>query len=138
MADRVRKVNYCYISVPSRAGRGATILGELNDAGVDLIAFSGFPGKKGKSQLDIVASDISSVRRVAKRNGWRMSKTKKGFHIQGKDVVGAVNRHIAKLADQKINVTAADAVAAGKGRYGMILWVRPKDYARAARALKAK
>lgn len=138
MADRVRKVNYCYITVPSRAGHGATILGELKAAGVDLIAFSGFPGKKGKAQLDLIADNITPVRRVAKMHGWRISKTKKGFHIQGKDVMGAVNRHIAKLADMKINVTAADAVAAGKGRYGMILWVRPKDYARAARALKAK
>ena len=138
MADRVRKVNYCYITVPSRAGRGANILGELKDAGVDLIAFSGFPAKKGKAQLDLVADSITPVKRVAKMNGWHVSKGKKGFHIQGKDVVGAVNRHVEKLAAMKINVTAADAVAAGKGRYGMILWVRPKDYARAARALKAK
>ena len=33
---------------------------------------------------------------------------------------------------------AADAVAAGRGRYGMILWVKDKDYARAARALGAR
>jgi len=38
----------------------------------------------------------------------------------------------------RINVTAADAVSGGKGRYGMIIWVKPKDYARAARALGAK
>jgi hypothetical protein len=35
-------------------------------------------------------------------------------------------------------VVAADAVTAGKGRWGMILWVSPKNYARAARTLKAK
>ncbi len=35
-------------------------------------------------------------------------------------------------------VTAVDAAAAGKGRYGMILWVKPKNYARAARALGAR
>jgi hypothetical protein len=29
-------------------------------------------------------------------------------------------------------------VAAGQGRYGMILWVKPRDYARAARALGAR
>jgi hypothetical protein len=28
--------------------------------------------------------------------------------------------------------------AGGKGRYGMLLWVRPKDYARAAAALGAR
>jgi hypothetical protein len=29
-------------------------------------------------------------------------------------------------------------VAAGKDRYGMILWVKPKDYAKASRALGAR
>ena len=61
-----------------------------------------------------------------------------GWLVQGDDKVGAVHRHIKKLADKRINVTAADAVAAGKGRYGMLLWVKPKDYARAARTLNAK
>jgi hypothetical protein len=78
---------------------------------------------------------MAALRRVARRNGWRLSKVKKGFLIQGDDRVGAVHRHLQKLADAGINVTAADAVAAGKGRYGMLLWVKPRDYARAARAL---
>jgi predicted amino acid-binding ACT domain protein len=78
------------------------------------------------------------VRRVARKQGWRLSKNKKGFLVQGSDQVGACHRQLQKLADKKINVTAVDAVTAGKGRWGMILWVKPKDYARAARALRAK
>ncbi len=138
MADRVRKVTYCYVTVTGRAGHGAKILGALSDAGVDLLGFSGFPAKGGKAQLDLMAQDMAAVRRVARRNGWRLSTTKKAFIVQGHDRVGAVHRHLQKLADQKINVIAADGVAAGQGRYGMILWVKPKDYARAARALNAK
>jgi hypothetical protein len=88
--------------------------------------------------MDFVTANLAGLRRVAKKNGWRLSATKKGFLIQGTDEVGAVHRHMQKMADRRINVTAVDAVAAGKGRYGMILWVRPKDYARAARALGAK
>ena len=136
--DRVKKVNYCYVTVPSRAGNGAKILAELKNAGVNLVAFTGFPTKKGKAQIDLVAEDMAAVRRLAKTHGWRLSKTKKGFHIQGADTIGAVNRHMRRLADRKINVTAADAVSAGKGRYGMILWVKPKDFNRAARTLRAK
>ena len=138
MADRVRKVKYCYVTVPSRAGQGSRVLDELCEAGVNLIAFSGFPGKKGHSQLDLVTEHMPIVRKLAKKNGWRLSKIKKGFHVQGSDVSGAVARHVNKLAKAKINVVAADAVSAGKGRYGMILWVRPKDYVRAARALRAR
>lgn len=137
MAHRVRKVNYCYITVPSRAGQGANILGELKEAGVNLLAFSGFPTKKGKAQLDLIGTDMGPIKRVAKKNGWRLSKTKRGFLAQGNDEIGAAYRHMQKLAEQKINVTAANAVATGGGRYGMIFWVKPKDYSRAAKALRA-
>lgn len=50
----------------------------------------------------------------------------------------ASNGGFWSLAAQKINITATDAVSAGKGRYAMLLWVKPKDYARAATALGSK
>jgi hypothetical protein len=134
----VRKVHYCYVTVPNRPGQGANVLGVLKDAKVNLTAYAGFPTSGGKAQLDLVATSITPIRRIASRNGWRLSKPKKGFLIQGADRPGAVHRHVQRLAQQRINVTAADAVAAGKGRYGMLLWVKNKDYGRAARALKAK
>lgn len=138
MADRVRKVNYCYVTVPNRAGRGAEVLGTLREAGVELLAYTGFPIKAGKAQLDLVTTSLAPIRKLAKQEGWRVSKAKKGFLIQGKDELGSVHRHIQKLADQRISVTAADAITAGKGRYGMVLWVKKKDFTRAARTLKAK
>jgi hypothetical protein len=137
MADSVRKVQYAYVMVPNRPGQGARMLLELKNAGVDLVAYSGFPGKKG-SQIDLVTPDLTGLKRVARQNGWKLSKTKKGFLVQGADRIGAVHRHLAKLAQKKINVVAGNAVAAGKGRYGMVLWVKPKDYAKAARALGAR
>ncbi len=138
MSDRVRRVSYCYPTVPNRPGQGARVLGELKAAGIDLLAYSGFPAKRGKSQLDLVVADFAGLRRVAKKNGWRLSALKRGFLIQGSDRVGAVHRHLDRLAKARINVTAVDAVSAGGGRYGMILWVKPKDYGRAARALGAR
>jgi hypothetical protein len=137
MADSVRKVQYAYVMVPNRAGQAARMLQELKNDGVDLVAFSGFPGRKG-AQVDLVTRDMTGLKRVARRSGWKLSKTKKGFLVQGDDRIGAVHRHLAKLAEKKINVVAADAVGAGKDRYGMILWVRPKDYAKAARTLSAR
>jgi hypothetical protein len=137
MPDRVNKVNYCYLKVPNRAGQGANILGELRKSDVGLVAFTAFP-IKGGAQVDLVPENMANLRRMAKKNGWRLSKAKKGFLIQGSDRTGAAWTHVRKLAEKKINVVAADAVAAGKGRYGMILWVKPKDYARAARLLRAR
>ena len=114
------------------------ILSDIKDAGISLLAFSGFPVKGGKAQIDLVAKKMSGIRGIAKRNKLRLSKIKKAFLVQGTDEVGAVHKIVQKLADQKINVTAVDAVAAGKGRYGMIMWVKPKDYTRASRILNAK
>jgi len=126
---------------PVRFEFGARSCGAVGFHGGLLIsahAFSGFPIGAGKAQLDLVAEDMAAVRRVARKQGWRLSKTKKAFLVQGDDRMGACHRQLQKLADQKINVTAADAVAAGKGRWAMILWVKPKDYARAARLLRAR
>jgi hypothetical protein len=138
MADSVRKVRYSYVMVPNRPGKGASVLARLREAGVNLVAYSGFPASGGKAQIDLVTDDIAGLRRVAKTSGWRLSALKKGFLVQGDDRIGTVHRHLAKLAAAKVSVVAADAVAAGKGRYGMILWVRAKDYGRAARALGAR
>jgi hypothetical protein len=138
MADRVRRVNYAYVKVPNRPGQGARITDQLRQAGVNLLAYTAFPTRAGRAQVDLIAEDLGAIRRMARRNGWRLSDAKKGFLVQGEDKVGAVHHHLKKLADQKINITAADAVSAGKGRYAMLLWVKPKDYARAATALGAR
>ena len=133
-----RRVNYCYVTVPNRAGQGAQVLSELKKAKVNLLAYSGFPTKRGEAQLDLVAEGLGAIRRIAQKNGWRLSKAKKAFLIQGEDRVGALHRHIHRLASARINITAADAVCAGGRRYGMLLWVKGADYGRAARTLKAR
>jgi len=138
MAYTARKMNYCYVTVNHRAGASADILGKIKKAGINLLALSGFPTGGGKAQIDLVADRMGGIQKLARQNGWKLSKAKKGFLIQGADEVGAIEKHVRKLAMANINVTAADAVAAGKGRYGMILWVKRKDYNRAAKALGAR
>jgi hypothetical protein len=138
MADQVRKVSYAYVKVPDRAGRGTKVLEPVRKAGINLLAFSGFPTGGGKAQLDFVVDRLAPLRAVAKASGWSLSAPKRGFHIQGADKAGAVARQYQKLAKAGIGVIAADAVSAGRGRYGMILWVKPKDYGRAAKALGAR
>ena len=61
-----------------------------------------------------------------------------GSEIADAPPPGAIAGIVAKLADAGVNITALDAVAAGAGRYGAILWVKPKDVAKAAKALGAK
>ena len=137
MADTVRRVEYHYVTVSDSPGEGNRILSMLEQSGVDLLAFLGFPAGSGQSQLDLVPDDPVSLRAAAERAGITLSEARRAFLIQGDDRVGAVADTTAKLAAANIGITAAAATGAGSGRYGLILWVAPSDYDRAADALEA-
>lgn len=137
MADTVRGVEYYYATVPDAPGEGQRILSALKDDGVNLLAFLGFPLGGGRSQIDLVPEDSEALREAARRAGVTLSEAKRAFLIQGDDRVGVVADTIGKLAEANVNVTAAAATGAGAGRYGMILWVSPADYEKAADALTA-
>jgi hypothetical protein len=66
-----------------------------------------------------------------------MTGPRRAFLISGQDRVGAVAGTYRILSEARINVTALDAVCAGGGRYGAILWVAPRDFAKAAKLLGA-
>ena len=121
---------------PQKPGVGAALLGELRQAGVNLLAFSGFPSGRG-AQIDFVPEDPKVFREVARRAKWKLVGPKRAFLVAGDDRPGVVAELMERLAGAKINVTAIDAVCAGAGRYGAILWVAPRDVNRAARALGA-
>jgi hypothetical protein len=137
MADTVLRVEYFYVTVPDKPGAGDRILSARKDSGVNLLAYLGFPVAGGQSQIDLVPEDAASLRQALERAGVTLSETKQAFLIQGDDRVGAVADTTKKLADANINVIAAAAAVAGSGRYGMVLWVAPADYDKAADVLGA-
>ncbi len=137
MPTTIRKVSYAYVTVVSKPGEAARILEALRDANVNLLAFSGFPQGRNRAQIDLVTEDIDALKAAARRHRWQLSRTKRAFLAQGTDEVGAAVPPLARLAQAKINVIAADAVAAGEGRFGMLFWVEPRDYNRAAKLLEA-
>ncbi len=133
MGETIRLVDYYYAETPDKPGEASRILNQLKEAGVNLLAFSGFP--KGKrAQLDFIPEDPKTFKDAAKKARLKLTGPKKGFLIQGDDRVGALADILQKLADAKINVTATDAACAGAGRYGVILWVKSRDVKRAAKA----
>jgi hypothetical protein len=137
MAAKIRKLGYYSMQVSNRPGAGAKLLESLRAEGVNLLAFTGFP-ERGGAQVDFVPENEAAFRRAAKRAGLKLSSRKTVFLVQGDDRPGALAGATAKLAAARINVTALDAVTAGRGRFGAILWVKPKHVARAARALGAR
>jgi hypothetical protein len=136
MADTIRLVDYFYVQVANKTGEGAKVLKTLKEAGVNLVAFSGFPAGR-RAQLDFIPADTAAFKGVARANKWKVVGPKRGFLIQGEDRVGAVAEIVGKLTDAKINVTAIDAICSAGG-YGGLCWVAPRDVKKAARVLGAQ
>ena len=135
MTDVIRKVDYFKAQVPDRAGEGARILSALLGEGINLLVFTGFPRAR-KTQLDFIPENGPAFRKAAKKAGLAVTK-KTAFLVQGQDRPGAIAGIVSRLADAGVNIIALDAVAAGEDRYGAILWVKPAEVRRAAKALGA-
>lgn len=131
----VKKIVYFVTKLPNRVGAAAHVLNALR--GVNLLAFTGFPATGG-AQVDFIPQNAASFKAAAKRAKIKLRPKTGGFLIQGKDRPGAIARVMSRLAAAKINVTAIDALSAGGGRFGAILWVKPKDARHAARVLGAR
>lgn len=135
MADRIRKIDYYYTTIPNRPGEGARVLGQLHDEGVNLRAFHAFP-EGGQSQIDFVPSEPAVLRNAAEKLGLELSGPKTVFLVEGDDRPGAGAALLGRLAEAKVNVTALDAVVVGD-RYGSLLWVKEDAVDDAAKALGA-
>jgi len=135
MADIMRRIEYYYAVVPNRTGAGAKVFNALKAGSVNLIALNGFPTSTRRAQLDLVPSDRDAFLAAAQKAGIKLVGPKVAFLIQGEDRVGAVADILSKLGQARINVIAMQAIAAGAGRYGAILWVKPRSVGKAAQAL---
>jgi hypothetical protein len=134
MNETIQLTDYFYLHAAQRPGEAAHLLGTLRDAGVNLVALSGFPAGR-RAQVDLVPEDAAALRAAARKARWKLTGPKKAFLIMGADRVGAMADVAEKLAAAKINIVSTQAIAAGSGLYGAILWVAPGDVKRAARAL---
>ena len=137
MADRITRVDYYSAIVSNRPGEGARILGAIEQAGVNLVAFSGFPEGR-KAQMDFIATDGPALVKAAKAAGADISKRKTAFLVQGEDHLGAAAAIARKLADAGISIVSMQTICAGENRFGGLLWVKPEDVRRAAKVLEAQ
>src|SRR5688572_18379432 len=123
--DRIRKADYFSMQVSNKAGEAARFLGALRDAGVNLLAFTGFPSGK-RAQVDFVPENAAKFRTAARKIGMKVGTPKTVFIAQGDDRVGAIAEICERIAATGVNMTAMDAIASGDGRYAAIFWVEAR------------
>jgi hypothetical protein len=138
MATEVIQVDYCYTILDDEPSAAAAAVSTLAGLGIELVGFSEFPLGPGKMQVDLIAPDSESLSRRARDMGLNLSRRKTGFLIRGEDPPGeAVADILERLASVHIRVTSLQAVSAGAGRFGALLWVKPADVEEAATVLGA-
>ena len=136
MKFTIKKAEYYKVMVSNKPGAAAKVFIALMEARVNLIGFSGFP-RGSRAQLNFIPRDAAAFKKALRKVGVSPGRGKFAFLIQGPDRPGAAWDVVAKLSQAKINVVAAHAAAAGGGRYGAILWVKPRDVGKTAKVLGA-
>jgi len=135
MAFQIRKVDYFYTTSANRPGEAYKLLSQLASLGVNLLAFTGVPVGPMRTQLTIFPEDSHQLQAAAHKAGLHLDGPQRALLAQGDDELGALARVHEKLYDESINVYASSGVADGRGSYGYVLYVRPEEFDRAAKAL---
>ena len=132
MADVIRTAQYFKVEIGDKPGTLAGVLAPLREAGVNLLAVHAFPRSR-RTQVDVVPEDPTAFKTIAKMYKLKVQGPKMCLLVDGDDRPGAMADLTDRLGSAKINMTAVTGLAAGRGRYGAILWVKPGDVKKAAK-----
>jgi hypothetical protein len=136
MAYRIRRVEYFHTTVVDQPGEAYKVLSALAGLGVNLLAFTAVPVGPDSTQLTLFPEDTGKMRSEAQKAGMALDGPHHALLVQGDDELGALAVVHEKIYRANVNVFASTAVADGYGKYGHLIYVRPEDYDRAARALE--
>ena len=134
MADMIRTAQYFKVQIADKPGTLAGMLAPLREAGVNLLAVHAFPRNR-RTQVDVVPEDPTAFKNIAKAHKLKIQGPKMCLLLDGDDRPGALADLTDRLGSARINMTAVTGLCAGQGRFGAILWVKPRDVKKAAKVL---
>ena len=137
MPDTVQKVDHYSCEIPNKVGEGARVLSALREAGVNFTAVWAYPVTARKARIEMAPQERAVLTKAAKKAGLELSPRRTAFLVSGEDHAGVLSEPLSKLAAAGINVFAAQAVCAGQGRFGAVIFVGPDDVKKAGKVLGA-
>ncbi len=135
MAFTIRQVEYFNATVRDQPGEGYRLLAQLAELGLNLVAFTAVPVGPTHTQLTLFPEDSPMMLSAAQRAGLHLDGPYSAFLVQGDDELGALVEIHEKLYQAKVNVYASSGVTTGRGTFGYLIYVRPEDCNRGAKAL---
>ncbi len=136
MAFQIRKVDYFYCSVVDQPGEAYKLLSQLEKSGISLLAFTAIPVGPDRTQLTLFPENATKLTTEAMRTNFILDGPHRALLVQGDDELGALVEIHQVLFEAKVNVYASSGVTDNRGSFGYLLYVRPEEYDRAAKALK--
>ena len=136
MAYRIRRVEYFHTTVVDQPGEAYKVLSALAGLGVNLLGFTAVPVGPDTTQLTLFPEDTGRMASEAKRSGMVLDGPHRALLVQGDDELGALAKVHERIYRANVNVYASSGVSDGYGKYGHLIYVRPEDYERAAKALE--
>jgi hypothetical protein len=135
MAQTIRRVDYFYATVRDEPGEAYKLLSQLAELGVNLLALTAIPIGPTRTQLTLFPSDTKKIEAVASKAKLQLDGPHPALLVQGDDELGALATIHERLYEASVNVASSSGVATECGSYGYVLYLRPGDYERAAKAL---
>jgi len=132
MADLIRTAQYFKVQIVDKPGTLGGMLAPLREEGVNLLAVHAFPRNR-RTQVDVVPEDPTAFKNVAKAHKLKVQGPKMCLLVDGDDRPGVLADLTDRLGSARINMTAVTGLAAGRGRFGAILWVKSRDVKKAAK-----
>lgn len=129
------KETTCFtIAAENKPGTLAAFCGKMKQQNVDLAGLWGW-GEGPKAGIIACPKNAEQFRKAAKAAGYTATEGR-CFQITGEDRVGALTDTLDRVAKEKINLQAVDAIA-HNGRYTATIWPEAADAEKVKRLLKS-
>ena len=136
MAFKIRKVEYFYCSVVDQPGEAYKLLSQLEQSGINLLAFTAIPVGPDRTQLTLFPEVPAKLIEGTKNSHLTLDGPHSALLVQGDDELGALADIHQVLFEASVNVYASNGVTDNRGSFGYLLYIRPEEYERATSALK--
>jgi hypothetical protein len=135
MAFTIRSVKYYYVNVRDELGAAYSVLSQLAELGVNLLAFTAVPSGPSLAQFALFPEDPGKLVAQGRSAGLALDGPYHALLVQGDDELGALATVHARLVAAGIDIFASSDVTDGRGSFGYVVYVREDQFENAANAV---
>ena len=135
VAYAVRPVDYFYASLRDDDAGAVRVLNQLEEIGVELLAFAVVPQSASQVQFAIVPEDPGKLTAEAARAGVPLEGPHHALLVQGDDRLGVLASVHRRLLAANVDVFSSGGVSDGRGSFSYVVFVREDQFAAAVEAL---